>query len=235
MICVLVLQGFLIEVDGWDSRDPSSSFSSYCSCWTSASVMVLLLVLRLVSVVVLWFALPAVGFALLPAVDFALLPAVGFALPPAVGFALMPAVGFALLGSFHLRSRSSCSCCCPRTLVALLLSCRHRLVGCGFICDSSSESLFVVGYDSVARLWLDPREGSLQQRVLLLFLESVLRESLLRLLVVVLQCHCVMFWTASTFIMKVYIAASCHGVVFWFVRHCWAYRSSCLSLSSGSK
>ena len=45
--------------------------------------MVLLHVLRLVSVVVLWFVLPAVGFALLPA------------------------VGFALLGSFHHRSRSS--------------------------------------------------------------------------------------------------------------------------------
>ena len=98
-------------------------FSSPCSCWTSASLaaaffcIVLLLVLRLVSVVVLWFALPAVGFALLPA----------------VGFALLPAVGFAFLGSFHHRYSSSCSSRCPRTLVALLRSCRHRLVGCGSV------------------------------------------------------------------------------------------------------
>ena len=70
---------------------------------------------RLVSVAVLWFALPpvgyalllpAVGFALLSALGFALLPAVGFALLPAVGFALLPAVGFALLGSFHRFSPS---------------------------------------------------------------------------------------------------------------------------------
>ena len=55
----------------------------------------LILVPRLVSVAVLWFALPAVGCALL-------LPAVGLALLPAVGFALLlAAVGFAVLGSFH--------------------------------------------------------------------------------------------------------------------------------------
>ena len=117
--------------------------------------MVLLLVLRLVSVVVHWFALPAVGyalflpavgyallpavgFALLPAVGFALLPAVGFALLPAVGFALLPAVGFALLGSFHPRSRSSCSSRYPRTLVASLRSSHHLLLGCGSVRDSLS-------------------------------------------------------------------------------------------------
>ena len=71
-------------------------------CWTSASVLgcfgtgwlqlflctVFLIVLHLVSVAVLWFALPAVGYALL-------LPAVGNAL-------VLPAVGNALLGSFIL-------------------------------------------------------------------------------------------------------------------------------------
>ena len=65
--------------------------------WLAAAFLycVLRIVLRLVSVAVLWFALPAVGYALL-------LPAVGSALVlPAVGFALLPAVGFALLGSFH--------------------------------------------------------------------------------------------------------------------------------------
>ena len=45
-------------------------------------LLVILLVLRLVSVTVLWFALPAVGCALL-------LPAVGYALLPAVGYALL--------------------------------------------------------------------------------------------------------------------------------------------------
>ena len=38
-------------------------------------------------------------------------------------------------------------------------------------------------------------KGSLQQRVLLLFLTSGLRESLLLLLVGVLQCHCVILWS----------------------------------------
>ena len=115
------------------------------------------------------------------------------------------------------------------------------------------QSHLVVGCDSVARFWLpptsllniapfviggcavsalDPREGSSQQ--LVLFLRSCLRESLLLLIVGVLQCHCVMLWTVSTFIMKAYIAASCHCVVIWFFRRCWAYRSSCLFLSSGS-
>ena len=58
------------------------------------SLILYLLLLRLVSVVVLGFASPAVGSTLV-------LHAVGFALLLAVGFALMPAVGFALLGSFH--------------------------------------------------------------------------------------------------------------------------------------
>ena len=48
-------------------------------------LLVIRLVLRFVSVVALWFVLPAVGSALLPA----------------VGYALLPAVGCALLGSFH--------------------------------------------------------------------------------------------------------------------------------------
>ena len=93
----------------------SPRFSSCCPCWISASLAaalfctVLILVLRLVSVVVLWFGLPAVGSALLPA----------------VGFALLPAVGFPLLGSFHHRPRSSCSSRYPRTLVASLRSSRQ--------------------------------------------------------------------------------------------------------------
>ena len=109
----------------------SPSFSSFCTCWTSASVLrcfgtgwlqlsyvVFLLALRFVSVVVLWFALLAVGHALVL---------------PAVGFALLPAVDFALLGSSHHRSRSSR---CPRTLVALVHSSHHMLVGFGSVSDS---------------------------------------------------------------------------------------------------
>ena len=65
---------------------------------------------------------------------------------------------------------------------------------------------------------LDPWEGSLQLRVLL-FLRSGLRESLLLLLVGVLQYHCVILWAVSTFILKAFIAASCHGVVLWFFQH----------------
>ena len=164
--------------------------TSPCPCWISAALAaaffctVLLLVLHLVSVVVLWFALPAVG--------------VGFALLPAVGFALLPAVGFALLGSFHHRYSSSR---CPRTIVALLRSCRHRPVGCGSVsrilttCSLAVvpsvlvlQSHFVVGHDSVGVL--GPREGGLQQRVLL-YVRSGLRGSLYLLLVGVRQYHCV--------------------------------------------
>ena len=90
---------------------PSSSFSSYCPCWTSWTGW-----LPPSSVVCFssYFALPR----------FAVLR-----------FALR-AVGFALLDSFHHRSRSSCSSRCPRTLVALLPSSRHWLVGCGSVSDS---------------------------------------------------------------------------------------------------
>ena len=43
---------------------------------------------------------------------------------------------------------------------------------------------------------------------MLLLLRSGLRESLLLLLVGVLQCHCAMFWTVSTFRMEAYTAPS---------------------------
>ena len=152
--------------------------------WLAAAFLceVFLIVLRLVSVVVLWFTLPAVGCALL-------LPAVRFALLPAVGFALLPAVGFALLGSSHHCSRSSMFFSCgPRTIVALLHSFHHWLFGCGSVCAFSSESLCgslrlrgsflaspnISTQHCALRDWwfavgaLDPREGSLQQCVLLL-------------------------------------------------------------------
>ena len=110
-------------------------FSSPCHGWTSASLAAAFFctLLILVSVVVLWFALPAVGFALLAAVGLALLAAVGLALLLAAGLGFLPAVGFALLGSFQHRSSSLSSSRCPRTLVALLRYCRHKLVGCGSV------------------------------------------------------------------------------------------------------
>ena len=118
--------------------------------WLAAAFLcsVLLLVLCLVSVAILWFASPAVDHALL-------LSTIDSALLPAVGFALLPAVGFALLGSFHHRSRSSCSSRCPRALVALHSSSHHWLFGRGSVC-ASVQSHFVVGYDSVARFRLPP-------------------------------------------------------------------------------
>ena len=121
----LVLHGFLVEVNLWDSRDlfvkiqlvlPLLNIWDWLADWmdcccTSASLIgwvaapLLCTVyfpsyLTFVSVAVLWFALPAVGCApLLPAVGLALLPAVCFAL-------LLAAVGFADLGSFHRFSPS---------------------------------------------------------------------------------------------------------------------------------
>ena len=221
----------------------SSSFSSCCpaghpvsvlGCFGSGLYTVLLLVLRFVSVAVLLFALLAVGHALL------LL---------AVGSALLPAVGFCYSRFFFIIApdlRVLLAVLVPLLLYLVLLT--TGLVGRGSVSDShhlllgvvpsailslTTDSLAVVpsvvGYDSVARLWLpptsllsavgalDPQEGSLQQRVLLLFLRSGLRESLLLLLVGVLQCHCVILWTVSPFIMKAFIAASCHCVVVGFL------------------
>ena len=64
-------------------------------------------------------------------------------------------------------------------------------------------------------------------------MRSGLRGSLYLLLVGVLQCHCVMLWTVSTFVMKAFIAASCHCVVFFqFFRHCWVVFDPRVSLSS---
>ena len=173
----------------------STSFSSPCPCWTfrigswmlwdwlavALLCTVLLLLLRFVSVVVLWFALPAFGSALLLST---------------VGSALLSAVAFALLGSFRHRSRSLCSSRCPRTLVALLRSSHHLLLavvpsvllshhwlfGCGSVCASFSKSLcgmlrlrgsFLASPNTTttqhcALHALDPREGSIQRRVLLL-------------------------------------------------------------------
>ena len=111
----------------------SPSFSSYRPCWLVLPLLdicdwlaaaflcaVLLLVLCLVSVAILWFSLPAVGYDLLL---------------PSVCSALLPSVGSALLGSFILSpllddercsaSASSFSTSlsrCPRTRVALLHS-----------------------------------------------------------------------------------------------------------------
>ena len=120
-------------------------------------------------------------------------------------------------------SLSSCPCC----FTSFFSSFHRRLFWLSFFSESPRGKFRLRGSPSIHR------ESSLQQRVLM-FLRSGLRGSLYLLLVGVLQCHCVMLWTVSPFIMKAYIAASCHCVVVWFARHCRAYRSSCLFLSSGS-
>ena len=81
----MIFHDFYVQVDLWDSRDLFVKLqlslplldicigSQMLRDWQAAAFFctVLLLVLRLVSVAVLWIALPAVGYALLPAVGFA--------------------------------------------------------------------------------------------------------------------------------------------------------------------
>ena len=136
--CVWI-HDFLVEVDLWDGRDHfvklQLSLPLLDICIGSQMLQdrlaatflceVFLLVLRLVSVVVLWFALPAVGYAL-----------------------LLPAVGFSVL--FIIAPDLQCSSRCPRTLVALLHSCRHMLVGSGSVCDSHH---LLLGCGSVCASW----------------------------------------------------------------------------------
>ena len=74
-------------------RSSDASGLADCAFFCAVFILVIRFVLRFVSVVALWFVLPAVGSALLLAVGHALLLA--------VGYALLPAVGRALLGSFH--------------------------------------------------------------------------------------------------------------------------------------
>ena len=70
-----MLHDFLGAIDLWDFRGPSVKLQFFYSCWTFASALGCFGT-GLVSVTVLWFALPAVGSALLlPAVGFALLRA----------------------------------------------------------------------------------------------------------------------------------------------------------------
>ena len=156
----------------------SPSFSSCCACWTSASVLgcfgigrlqlssvVSLFVLRFVSVAVL--RLPCLLLAMLFS-----------CLLLAFLFCLLLTLLFSVL--LNIAPDLRCSSRCPRTLVALLHSSRHFLVGCGSVsdphhlligwgsvCDSLSRhwlfgcgsvcvSFSVAGYDSVARFCLLP-------------------------------------------------------------------------------
>ena len=80
-----------------------------------------------------------------------------------------------------------------------------------------------------------PQHRSLQQRGLLfvrllVFTPSGLGDSLPLRFVGGLQHHCVVLWAASTFLVRIFIAASCHGVVLWFVQRCWAFINSHVSL-----
>ena len=158
---VLVLHGFVVEVDLWDGRDHFSKLqfllllldicigSWMLRYWLAAAFLcdVLRIVLRLVSIAVLWFALPAVGFALLPAVGCALLPAVGFAV--SVHF-IIPQI-FNVLLAF---------------LVPLLHSSFHGLVGCGSVSDSHHWLLGcgLFGWGSVCASSSESLCGSLRLR-----------------------------------------------------------------------
>ena len=179
---VLVLHGFFVEVDLWDGRGHFAKlqfvlplldicFRSWMlRDWLAAAFLcgVFLIVLRLVSVVVLWFALPALAMllsclpllcsclVLLLAMLLSCLPlaarvlfAVGFtALLPAVGFCSSACCWLCSSRFFSSFSRSSMVFSRgPRTLVALLHSSRHRLVGCGSVCASHH---WLVGCGSVS-------------------------------------------------------------------------------------
>ena len=109
-------------------------------------LLVIRLVLRFVSVVALWFVLPAVGSALLPAVGYALL------LLSAVLFSVLFIISLLLDVERCSASASSlrCSSRSPRTGVAPLSSFHHWLVSTGFLAVALSLILsqrhFVAGY-----------------------------------------------------------------------------------------
>ena len=85
----------MVEADLWNGHDHFAlPLLDICICslmirdWLADAALlctVILLVLRLVSVAVLWLLYLLLAMLFLPA----------------VGYALLPAVGFALLGSFH--------------------------------------------------------------------------------------------------------------------------------------
>ena len=79
-----------------------------------------------------------------------------------------------------------------------------------------------------------PQHRSLQQRGLLFvrpgFTPSGLEDSLPLRFVGGLQHHCVRLWAVSTFLVRVFPAASGHGVILWFVQHRWAAIDSRVSL-----
>ena len=137
---VLVLHGFVVEVDLWDGRDHFAKLqvilplldilhrfldASGTGRLQLSSVMCFSSYFALSSVVVLRFALPAVGYALvLSAVGFALLPAVGFALRAVLVLLLLY---FILLVSDSLTTGSfGCGSVCATSSVSLCGSLRLR-------------------------------------------------------------------------------------------------------------
>ena len=172
---------------------------------------VFLLVLRLVSLAILWFAVPVVGCALLAC----------------RWLCSSACCWLCSFGSFHHSPDLRCSSravLVPLLIYFILLATssvavgsvsdsHHWLFGCGSVCASSSESLcgslrlrgsfwlLPTPQRSIAPLrgrWFavnapDPRENSLQQRVLL-SVRSGLKSALFMLLAGGLQYHCVMLW-----------------------------------------
>ena len=167
-----MLHGPLVEVDLWESLVHFVKLqlvlpllnicigSWMLRDWLAAAFLctVFLLVLRLVSVEVLLFALPAVGYALL-------LPAVGSALCLARCWLCHSLFISSLLQIFVFFSLSSYQCC----FTSFFSSFHHWLVGLWSCLGFSPLApwlwfrlcfffrvTFVVCYDSVARFWLTP-------------------------------------------------------------------------------
>ena len=146
MICLV--HDFLVEVGLWDSRDHFLQLqlslpmldicigSSMLRNWMAAAFLcaVFLLVLRLVSVVVLWFALPAVGYALLFLFFFIIAP----------DLRVLLAVLVPLLLHFFLLATGS---------LALVLGFSPLALWLWFLLCFFSESLGG-RKNSVARFWL---------------------------------------------------------------------------------
>ena len=115
--------------------------------WLAADFLcdVFIIVLRLVSVAILWFAHALV----FPVVGYALLPAVGYDLLPAVACALLPAVNYALSDCFHPCSKSSMLFSCgPRALVSFSL-----LATTGSLAVVLSLLFFLLAWPPPALLW----------------------------------------------------------------------------------
>ena len=226
--------------------------------WLAADFLcdVFIIVLRLVSVAILWFAHALV----FPVVGYALLPAVGYDLLPAVACALLPAVNYALSDCFHPCSKSSMLFSCgPRALVSFSLlattgSLAWFCLYYSFFWRGLHQHYFGIVYCSEVRLMHLQRHFSACAASSSLFCGKCSGSSSLQFgttwsAVCEVWLLFLVFWRfvaaavrrcSSTplcdtpgcaLVAKAFIKASCRGVVLWFVQHRKAYRFSYLSAS----